>query len=391
MTELAPLICIMLVLTEANLRLKKAGTFNACQLDDHVLYNTFMNVKSTLGYQTICLQHLPDTSHVLTAPSERSAAPTSSGVSNSIFKSTQPVYLAAFNVRPLKQTDQQAAFALTLDSLGIDVPLCEGNYKREVDRCPFVVSAYTPTGCSPDTIKDNFYGVLSALLRRAKSSDIIVVAGDLNAQFGRLSASETQPGGRRGLDWIRTDNDEQFLQLCADRKLFSLTFEIAKVVWPHGCNDPCLTGYLLIAASAVRLTTSVREAHKREVDRCPFVVSAYTPTGCSPDTIKDNFYGVLSALLRRAKSSDIIVVAGDLNAQFGRLSASETQPGGRRGLDWIRTDNNEQFLQLCADRKLFSLTFEIAKVVWPHGVLQRHPSHKLKSITLSSVTDGEYQ
>ena len=32
-----------------------------------------------------------------------------------------PVYLAAFNVRTLKQAGQQAALALTLDSLGVDV------------------------------------------------------------------------------------------------------------------------------------------------------------------------------------------------------------------------------------------------------------------------------
>ncbi|KER27537.1 hypothetical protein T265_05427 [Opisthorchis viverrini] len=141
---------------------------------------------------------------------------------------------------------------------------------------------------------------------------------------------------------------------------------------------------------AVRLATSVKESHKRQVDRCLFIVSAYAPTDCSSDIVKDRFYDALSALLRRAKSSDIVVVAGDMNAQVGRLSASETQLGGRHELDSVRTDTGERLLQLCADRRLFYavLTSGIAEVVWPVGVLQQQAGHKLKSTTLPSVTDS---
>ncbi|GAA56910.1 oxysterol-binding protein-related protein 9 [Clonorchis sinensis] len=98
----------------------------------------------------------------------------------------------------------------------------------------------------------------------------------------------------------------------------------------RGCID-CI--FTLSRLCAVRLATSVKESHKRDVDRCLFIVSAYAPTDCSSDAVRERFYDALNALLRRAKSSDIVLVAGDLNAQVGRLSVSETQLGGRHGLD----------------------------------------------------------
>ncbi|GAA48608.1 hypothetical protein CLF_101813 [Clonorchis sinensis] len=76
---------------------------------------------------------------------------------------------------------------------------------------------------------------------------------------------------------------------------------------------------------AVRLVTSVKQSHKREVDRCLYIVSAYALNDCSSDAVKDRFYDALNALLRRAKSSETVVVAGDMNAQVGRLSVAETQ------------------------------------------------------------------
>ncbi|KER25930.1 hypothetical protein T265_06733 [Opisthorchis viverrini] len=103
---------------------------------------------------------------------------------------------------------------------------------------------------------------------------------------------------------------------------------------------------------AVRLATFVKESHKRQVDRYLFIVSAHAPTDRSSDAVKDKFYDALNALPRPAKSSDI-VVAGDMNAQAGKLSESETQLGGRHGLDSVRTDNGERLLQLYADRMLF--------------------------------------
>ena len=47
------------------------------------------------------------------------------------------------------------------------------------------------------------------------------------------------------------------------------------------------------------------------------------------------------------------MIAGDMNAQVGRLSDSETQLGGCWGLQSKRTDNGERLLQLCAGQRLF--------------------------------------
>ncbi|KER31144.1 LOW QUALITY PROTEIN: hypothetical protein T265_13050 [Opisthorchis viverrini] len=149
---------------------------------------------------------------------------------------------------------------------------------------------------------------------------------------------------------------------------------------------PYLTGYLLIVASVrfvwpveTRLLASLilrrlmasREVLTREnqagfrPDR-GFVDHIFTlrqvleqrhmyrrPTILVFLDFKDRFYDTLNVLLRRAKSPVIVVVAGDMNAQVGRLSASETQLGGRHGLDLELTDNGERLLQLCVDRRLF--------------------------------------
>ncbi|KER27230.1 hypothetical protein T265_05695 [Opisthorchis viverrini] len=48
---------------------------------------------------------------------------------------------------------------------------------------------------------------------------------------------------------------------------------------------------------AVCLATSVKKCHKREVDRCPFILSAYAPTYDSSDDIEDRFYNSVSLRL----------------------------------------------------------------------------------------------
>ncbi|KER32780.1 hypothetical protein T265_01259 [Opisthorchis viverrini] len=178
---------------------------------------------------------------VLRAASARHMAPTSSGISKSVFKPRHPVYLAAFSDLTLQQAGQEAALALTLDSLGI-VVLCLRNknlrYKHTFGYAPLVIQ-----GCCGGMCRGWY---------RPESSDEVSL-----------------------LDWIPVDS-----RLCA-----------------------------------VRLATSVKESHRRQVDRCMFTVSAYAPTDCS---------------------SDIVVVAGDMNEQVGMISVSETQLGGRHALNSIR-------------------------------------------------------
>jgi hypothetical protein len=79
----------------------------------------------------------------------------------------------------------------------------------------------------------------------------------------------------------------------------------------------------------------------------------YAPTDCSSDEAKDDFYRELSTLVQTAKRSDVVIVAGDFNAQLGRLDGSEKRFGGTFGVPANRTDNGDRLLQSCADHKLF--------------------------------------
>ncbi|CAH8624462.1 unnamed protein product [Heterobilharzia americana] len=67
----------------------------------------------------------------------------------------------------------------------------------------------------------------------------------------------------------------------------------------------------------VRLSGTVRTKKNGETRRCLFVISAYAPTDCSSYAVKGESYRKLSSLLSKAKHSEVVVVAGDLNAQVG--------------------------------------------------------------------------
>ncbi|RTG85806.1 uncharacterized protein DC041_0013076 [Schistosoma bovis] len=104
---------------------------------------------------------------------------------------------------------------------------------------------------------------------------------------------------------------------------------------------------------AVRLNGTVRIRKDRDTLRCLFVVSAYSPTDCSADDVKDEFYRKLSDLLLKARRSDVVIVAGDFNAQVGKLSDRERHLGGFYSVVAQRTDNGDRLLQLCSDNCLF--------------------------------------
>ncbi|CAH8540670.1 unnamed protein product [Schistosoma guineensis] len=104
---------------------------------------------------------------------------------------------------------------------------------------------------------------------------------------------------------------------------------------------------------AVRLESSIKVRRNRREKRRLFVISAYAPTDCSPDAIKDEFYHQLTVLLQKVRSTDIVVLTGDLNAQVGRLGTEESRLGGRWGLVGRRSDNGDRLLQLCTDHNLF--------------------------------------
>ena len=65
-------------------------------------------------------------------------------------------------------------------------------------------------------------------------------------------------------------------------------------------------------------------------------------------SIKDEFYADLTTLIRLACSSDIVILAGDMNAQVGQLSDSECQLGGKFSLAGRRSENGERLMHTCA-------------------------------------------
>ena len=118
----------------------------------------------------------------------------------------------------------------------------------------FVVSAYAPTDGSSEQEKDDFYRELSRLIRLAKRSDIIILAGDMNAQIGQLHSSETHLGGHFSVDAQRTDNGDRLLQLCNDHQLFlaSTNFQHKRshrVTWKPPCTSQSWTQLDHIAIS----------------------------------------------------------------------------------------------------------------------------------------------
>ncbi|GAA54324.1 hypothetical protein CLF_102289 [Clonorchis sinensis] len=80
-----------------------------------------------------------------------------------------------------------------------------------------------------------------------------------------------------------------------------------------------------MAESAFALCGYLAQLRLTQVDAVNgvFVVSPYAPTDSSSETEKEEFYQVLSRLLRSARRTNIVILAGDVNAQAGRLNPEE--------------------------------------------------------------------
>ena len=208
-------------------------------------------------------------------------------VGNTILKPRCVLKLAAFNVRTLLQPGQQAALARTIDSLSIDI--CCVSETRIQD--PSNITMLT----APDLSRKFFLRTSGDAEARAAGKYGVGIVLNNRAQAALL-------------DWIPVSS-----RLCA-----------------------------------VRLQGSIKVNKKNSRKRCLFVISAYAPTNCSSDSSKDEFYDQLFTSIQSAKSSDIVVLAGDLNAQVGKLSSTESFLGGSFALPAQRTDNGDRLLQLCA-------------------------------------------
>ncbi|KER18962.1 LOW QUALITY PROTEIN: hypothetical protein T265_15728 [Opisthorchis viverrini] len=235
---------------------------------------------STLPYPNLNTLRSTKTDHFAhrashtAAVSVRLSSVTTINTSKSVFIPLEPVYLTAVNVRTLKQAGQKAALARTLDSICIDVCClletrlqdastvfeptspylcCRFRLRTSSDAeasaagyagvgvvlsdrveasmldwisvdmrsiAPFIVFAYAPTDCSSASAEDSFHDTLGVLLHRAKSSDIVVVAGDIEVQVEKLSTDRARLGVRLRLDTRRMDDEDRLLQMCTGHILF---------------------------------------------------------------------------------------------------------------------------------------------------------------------------
>ena len=126
-----------------------------------------------------------------------------------------------------------------------------------------------------------------------------------------------------------------------------------------------------------RFSSSVKVDQNRSQKRTLFVISLHAPTNSSEDASKEEFYDELNRLLNMRQSSDIVLVAGDFNAQLGERSTSELGLGGRFTLGSKCTDNGDRLVHLCSTHGLFlaNTNFrhkKIPRATWRSPNLQEH-------------------
>ncbi|KAH9590416.1 hypothetical protein MS3_00003110 [Schistosoma haematobium] len=222
-------------------------------------------------------------------------------------KPRAPFKLAAFNVCTLTQIGQQIGLAMSLESLNI-VVCCLS--ETRIQNSSEVLQIRSPSVAS-----------ISSFYVRLSGDPLVSTSG-----FAGVGVSLSARAEAALIDWIPINS-----RLCA-----------------------------------VRLESSIKVRRNRREKRCLFVISAYAPTDCSPDAIKDEIYHQLSVLPQKVRSTDIVVLAGDLNVQVGHLGTEESSLGGRWGLVGRRTDNGDRLLQLCTDNNLF-----LASTNFRHSQRQR--------------------
>ncbi|KAH9579467.1 hypothetical protein MS3_00009607 [Schistosoma haematobium] len=195
-----------------------------------------------------------------------------------------PFKLASFNSRTLMQIGQQIGLAMPLESLNIDD--CYLSETRIQDSGEVLKTR------SPSVALKNLFYV------RFFRDPVTMSFGFVGAGVALSARDETAQ-----IDWIPINS-----RLCA-----------------------------------VRLEGSIKVRSRCE-KRSLFVISAYAPTDSNPDAIKGGFYHQLTVLLQKVRSTDIVVLAGDLNAQVGHLGTDESRLGGRWRLVGRRTDNGDCLL-----------------------------------------------
>ena len=164
--------------------------------------------------------------------------------------------LADIHVRSLMQIGQQASLARTLDSLAVDV-WCVSETRIQDASTVFQINA-------PNL--STKYFLRTSGDDHSKAAGLYGVGIVLNQ---RLEAAL--------LDWI---------------------------LWKAVC--------------VLRLEGAIHKNRQRKTQGCLFVISAYGPTDSSSDNLKYMSYDQLTALINQSRNSDIMILAGDLNAQVGK-------------------------------------------------------------------------
>ncbi|CAH8518282.1 unnamed protein product, partial [Dicrocoelium dendriticum] len=236
--------------------------------------------------------------------SKQTAKPSSS---TSIWSPRSYFRLACLNLPTMLQIGQQTALAQTLEALSIDICCL---LETRLQDSSSVLILQSPSG---DT--SNSFSL------RPSGND----AASSTGQAG-VGIALSPRAGATLLDWIPLSS-----RLCA-----------------------------------VRLAGSFKSSKARVTNRYLFVIATYAPTKSSDDSVQYDFYRQLNELFSH-KSSHTVVQAGDLNAQFGKLSTDELHLGGQHGIG-SRIDNGERLLRLCEDARLFfSLELIDARRHIPNG------------------------
>ncbi|KAA3677333.1 uncharacterized protein DEA37_0002776 [Paragonimus westermani] len=133
--------------------------------------------------------------------------------------------------------------------------------------------------------------------------------------------------------------------------------------------EQCLIDWIPVNSRlcTVKLNTSIKTCRRNSEKCCVFIILAYVLKGSCSDAVKDAFCVALIDLLRQTKHSDNIVLAGNPNAQLGRLSPEEERLGGMFGVRAQLTDSGGKLLQLCASHGVSSTAFQHKKkhrVTW---------------------------
>ena len=138
------------------------------------------------------------------------------------------------------------------------------------------------------------------------------------------------------------------------------------------------------------LESAIHKNGQCKTKSCLFVISLYELTDSSSNNPKNMFYDRLTVLKIQSRSSDIVILAGELNAQVAQISSSEHCLADAlhcfyRG--WIIRSASFSFVQL-TDCFYAVLIFNAIQDKPIPGILLGHLPNRVKSITLLSVSGG---